>query len=94
MEENYTYPLDIDWSQTDMLKVMSMWDALEQAYEGSITTDVFLAAYNEFKTVIKSIGEERQLGREFEAVSGYSLYHGVKMAKELGTGKKLNLKKK
>ena len=38
--------------------------------------------YQAFKTVVKSIGEERRLGKDFELISGYSLYHTVKFAKE------------
>ena len=34
-----------------------------------------------FKTIVKSIGEEKRLGKEFESVSGYSLYRVVQMSK-------------
>lgn len=82
MEENYSYPLDIDWTPEEMVVVMDMWQAVEAAYEQGIMANAFLETHRRFKTVIKSIGEERQLGREFETVSGYSLYHAVQAAKK------------
>ncbi|MGX7328363.1 UPF0223 family protein [Enterococcus bulliens] len=85
--EEYQYPLDLEWTTAEMVKVVKMWEILEKSYEQNVTVEQFLAAYQEFKTVVRSIGEERKLGREFEAASGYSLYHAVKHAKALQTGK-------
>lgn len=82
MEDSYTYPLDIEWTQAEMLKVMEMWQAVEQYYEKGLVGEDFLQVHRDFKTVIKSIGEERRLGRDFEDVSGYSLYQCVKTAKD------------
>lgn len=82
MEENYSYPLDIDWKPEEMVVVMDMWQAVEAAYEQGIPASEFLETHRQFKKVIKSIGEERQLGREFEGVSGYSLYHALQDAKK------------
>lgn len=81
MQDNYNYPLDIEWTQPEMLVVMAMWQALEDTYEKGLPAAHFLTVYQEFKTVIKSIGEERKLGRDFEEVSGYSLYRAVQAAK-------------
>ena len=85
MKENYSYPLDIEWSQAEMICVMEMWQALENLYEKGMIGEVFLATYHRFKQVIKSVGEERKLGREFEEVSGYSLYRAVKQAQATPT---------
>lgn len=82
----YQYPLDLDWNTEEMVVVMKLWDKLEQAYEKGITAADFLTTYQAFKQVVPSIGEERRLGREFESLSGYSLYQTVKTAKET-TGK-------
>lgn len=91
MEESYSYPLDIEWSQSEMLKVMAMWQALEDVYENGLAVEVFSSVYKDFKSVIKSIGEERQLGHDFEAVSNYSLYQAVQESKKLTPGMKLKL---
>lgn len=81
MQDNYSYPLDIEWTQAEMLAVMAMWETLEDAYEQGVSGAQFLAVYQQFKAVVKSIGEERKLGRDFEEVSGYSLYRAVQAAK-------------
>jgi uncharacterized protein YktA (UPF0223 family) len=87
---DYQYPLDLDWSTDEMVVVMKMWERLEQAYEKGLPSSTFLEAYQAFKKVVPSIGEERRLGREFEELSGYSLYHTVQAAKK--TEGKLKMK--
>lgn len=75
-----------DWTTDELIKVMGVWQAVEQAYESKIDVDEFFDTYKEFKSVVKSIGEERQLGREFEEVSGYSLYRVVQLARKKQSG--------
>lgn len=84
---DYQYPLDLDWTTDEMVVVMKMWEVLEQAYEKGISVDDFLKAHANFKKVVPSIGEERRLGREFEKLSGYSLYRGLQAAKAQGRGR-------
>ncbi|BFQ95831.1 UPF0223 family protein [Enterococcus cecorum] len=79
--ENYQYPLDLNWSTEEMILVVNFWADLEKVYEQGMDRQAFLNSYQSFKSVVKSIGEERKLGREFEELSGYSLYHAVKQAK-------------
>lgn len=86
----YQYPLDLDWTTEEMVIVMNMWEALEKANEQGINNQEFLRTYQQFKTVIKSIGEEKRLGREFEKASGYSLYRTVQEAKK-NTNKMLKM---
>lgn len=79
--ENYSYPLDYSWTKEDMVTVIALWNAVEAAYESGITKEAFLSAYRNFKKVVPSIGEEKRLGKEFEAVSGFSLYRVVQASK-------------
>ncbi|MGM0124358.1 hypothetical protein IGI37_001735 [Enterococcus sp. AZ194] len=83
----YQYPLDLDWTTDEMVVVMNMWEELERANEQGIAVEKFLQTYGQFKEVVKSIGEEKRLGKEFEKVSGYSLYRTVQEAKQLKTGR-------
>ncbi|WP_429950950.1 hypothetical protein IGJ55_001412 [Enterococcus sp. AZ170] len=85
--KEYQYPLDLDWTTDEMVIVTDMWSAVEEAYESGIDTVRFLNTHKEFKTVVKSIGEEKRLGNEFEKASGYSLYRTVQQAKKQGSGK-------
>ena len=86
MAEDYNYPLNPEWKTEELVIVVNMWSKLEEAYEKKVKAEDFLDVYMQFKTVVKSIGEERQLGREFEEASGYSLYHVVKQARAQKTG--------
>lgn len=85
--KDYQYPLDLDWTTEEMVIVTNMWTAVEQANETGLPVDKFLTTYQQFKTVVKSIGEEKRLGREFENASGYSLYRTLHQAKKQGSGK-------
>lgn len=84
---DYQYPLDLDWSTDEMVVVMKMWEDLEKAYETGIKSSEFMATYQKFKSVVKSIGEERRLGKDFEKLSGYSLYQALQVAKKNPDGK-------
>lgn len=79
---NYQYPIELNWTHEDMHHVISLWNAVEAAYETGIKKDDFLKKYRAFKEVIPSKGEEKHYARLFEKESGYSLYQVVKMAKE------------
>ncbi|EGO6114634.1 UPF0223 family protein [Enterococcus faecalis] len=85
--KDYQYPLDLDWTTEEMVIVTNMWTAVEQANETGLPVDKFLTTYQQFKTVVKSIGEEKRLGRKFENASGYSLYRTLQQAKKQGSGK-------
>lgn len=81
MKENYTYPIDYDAPREEMLAIISMFQVVEEAYEQGVSVEKVLKTYDTFKYYVKSIGEEKRLGRDFEAVSGYSLYRVIKEAK-------------
>ncbi|MFA9413549.1 MULTISPECIES: UPF0223 family protein [unclassified Streptococcus] len=86
MTKQYTYPIDLSWSTDDMTAVLHFLTMVEDAYEDQIKVTDFLNSYAMFKTVVRSKSEEKRLGREFEQVSGYSIYRAVKVAQEKGTG--------
>lgn len=79
--QEYQYPLDLDWTTDEMVIVMKMWEDLERANEKGINNEAFLKTYQQFKTVVKSIGEEKRLDGNLKA-SGYSLYCTVQQAKK------------
>lgn len=82
---NYGYPIDEDWSHAEIVLVINFLNLVEEANEVGVETEAFLKGYKEFKTVVKSIGEEKRLGREFETVSSYSIYRTVQKAKSATT---------
>ena len=86
MKQNYSYPLDLTWSTEEIASVLSFLNAVEQAYESKVDAQVLLDRYKAFKTVVPGKAQEKQIGREFEASSGYSLYRAVQAAKQTEKG--------
>jgi len=83
---NYEYPLQADWSTTDIVAVTTLYQRVEDAYEVNqgVPADVLIAAYRDFQKVVPQKFEEKQLGRDFEKASGYSIYRSMKQAREQG----------
>lgn len=79
---NYGYPIDEDWSHEEITLVINFLNQVEAANESGVEAEDFLKSYQKFKTVVKSIGEEKRIGREFEEVSGYSIYRTLQQAKK------------
>lgn len=84
--KNYSYPIDLSWSTEELTTVLSFLNQVETAYESKVDAQKLLETYKAFKTVVRSKGQERQIDREFEAVSGYSTYQAVKAAKAAERG--------
>lgn len=78
----YNYPLDYQWSTEEIILVITLYNAVEQAYEEGIHRDEFMKAYQGFKTVVDSKSEEKQIDREFKNISGYSIYQVVTLIKD------------
>ena len=49
MNEEYSYPLDSDWTTEEILHVMSFYQAVEIGYEEGVLAGKFEEAYNDFK---------------------------------------------
>lgn len=81
MKENYSYPIDLTWSTAEMTVVLSFLNQVEKFYEAKIERADFLAHYTAFKEIVPSKMQEKQIGREFEQASGYSIYEAVKEVK-------------
>ena len=86
MQKNYSYPLNLSWSTEELASVLSFFNKVEEAYESKVGAKEYMDAYRAFKKVVPSIGEEKRLGREFEEVSGYSLYRATQTAKQKEEG--------
>ena len=60
MKANYHYPLDLDWTTAEKIKVTTFYALVEDAYEHGVDRDNLLAAYKGFKQVVPDKGTERQ----------------------------------
>ncbi|MBG9981000.1 UPF0223 family protein [Facklamia sp. DSM 111018] len=81
---NYTYPIDYEaWSTIEIAQVVDFFAAIETAYEQGISNATFKDKYRTFKGIVTSKSEEKQLDRDFMAISGYSIYRTVQKAQTL-----------
>lgn len=74
----YQYPIDLDWSNDEMMQVVSFFNAVESYYESSVEGEKLLDRYKQLKKIVPGKAEEKQIFKEFENSSGYSSYHAVK----------------
>lgn len=86
MTKNYSYPIDLSWSTEEMTSVLHFLTRVELAYESQVSVTELLDSYAGFKAVVRSKGEERQIDRAFEEVSGYSTYRAVQAARQQEKG--------
>lgn len=82
MNNEYSYPLDYDWSTEEILHVMSFYQAVEIGYEEGVLAGKFEEAYNDFKKIVPSKSEEKTLFKEYEKVSGKVPYLLIKQLKD------------
>lgn len=83
----YQYPIDYDWSTTEVIDVIHFYEAVERAYEKGVEREQMLLLYRRFKEIVPSKAEEKKLCGEFEKMSGYSPYKTMKRVKESESGK-------
>lgn len=79
---NYEYPLEPDWNQSEIVKVIEFYNNIELAYEKGVNRDVLLNSFNEFKKIVPMKMNQNNLGKIFEDESGYSIYKTMKLARK------------
>lgn len=80
---SYAYPLDSDWTKDEIIAVVELYAAVEQAYEQGIQVKQFKDKYAAFKRVASSISLEKTYDRAFEKLTHYSIYACRKKAQDL-----------
>ncbi|MGT2906275.1 UPF0223 family protein [Streptococcus dentiloxodontae] len=83
---NYSYPLNPTWNTEEITAVLHFLSQVEKAYESKVEHQEFLEAYKNFKNVVKSKAEEKQINRDFETASGYSAYRALKAVQAIDKG--------
>lgn len=80
---DYSYPIDISWSQEEMVYVVEFLNVVENAYENAVTASVVKEKYDLFKKVVAGKADENNLYKDFKKVSGYDGYLVVKQMKDM-----------
>ncbi|ABS22897.1 UPF0223 family protein [Bacillus cytotoxicus] len=78
----YQYPLDYDWSNEEMITVVKFYEAIERANEKGIVKEELMDLYRKFKQIVPSKAEEKKIDKEFQEVSGYSIYRTIQKGKD------------
>ena len=83
----YSYPIDLEWTNEEMMQVVAFFNAIEKYYESKVEGKVLLEAFNQFKKIVPGKAEEKQIFKEFEKQSGYNSYKVVKLVKDASNQK-------
>jgi uncharacterized protein YktA (UPF0223 family) len=80
----YSYPIDYtEFTQEEIIVIIEFFSLIEDANEGRPNVELLLKKYNEFRNILNSVAYEKTMDREFEKVSGYSIYKTMKKIKGL-----------
>ena len=75
----YTYPIDFElYTKEEAVILIEFLSLIEDANEGKVDKDKLIKKYKQFRSIINSVSTEKQLDREFEKLSGYSIYRTIK----------------
>ncbi len=75
----YSYPIDFDlYSAAEAVILVEFLALIEDANEGKVDPQLLIKKHKKFRKIINSISTEKQLDREFEKLSGYSIYKTLK----------------
>lgn len=77
----YQYPLDLDWSNEEMVDVIKFFNQIENYYEKSVKGTELMEQYKKFKQIVPGKAEEKQIFKEFEEKSGYNSYKVIQEIK-------------
>lgn len=78
----YSYPIDYEEFTTDeVLKLVEFLNLIEAANERKLIPDNLEKAYNTYRRILNSKSIEKQIDRDFEKMSGYSIYNTMKKIK-------------
>ena len=76
----YSYPIDYElFNQDEIVKLIEFFSMIEDVNESKkVDKDKVLKKYNEYRKIINSMSLEKQIDRDFQKVSGYSIYKTIK----------------
>ncbi|HHQ6501587.1 TPA: UPF0223 family protein [Staphylococcus aureus] len=89
----YEYPIDLDWSNEEMISVINFFNHVEKYYESGVTAGDFMDAYKRFKEIVPAKAEEKQIFNTFEKSSGYNSYKAVQGVKNYSEEQRVTAKK-
>lgn len=89
---SYSYPIDPEWTQEEIIDVVNFLALIEDAYESKVTTEDYAAVYKAFKRIAPMKSDENKIYKEFKEVSNYDGYVVTKRFKEAQTANEKTFK--
>ncbi|MBY8909577.1 UPF0223 family protein [Salinicoccus roseus] len=80
--EEYSYPIDVDWTTDEIIDVVAFFEAVEKAHDEGVTAAELDEKYRKFKSVVPGKAEEKTVFKEFKSNSGLESYAAVKLLKD------------
>ncbi|HIS28225.1 MAG TPA: UPF0223 family protein [Candidatus Avamphibacillus intestinigallinarum] len=77
----YHYPLEEEWTKSEIIDVVNFYNCIEKAYESRIKAEDVLLAYQRFKEIVPAKSVEKQHFQAFEKGSGYVPFQVIKRAR-------------
>ena len=78
----YSYPIDYDlYNPEEVIKLVEFYALVEDANEGKGNKEILIKKHNEFRKIVNSVSMEKQIDKEFEKLSGYSIYKTIQKFK-------------
>ncbi len=77
----YTYPIDYElFTSEEIAQIIEFLSLIEDANERKVKVDPFVLSkkHQKFQKMINSKSMEKKIDRDFEKVSGYSIYKTIK----------------
>ena len=75
----YTYPIDFElYTEREAVILVEFLALIEDANEGKVDKDKLVKMYKKYRNVVNSVSTEKQMARDFEKISGYSIYNTIK----------------
>lgn len=81
----YTYPIDYDlFTAEEVSVIIEFLSLIEDANERKVKVEpiVLSKKHQDFRRLVNSIAMEKKIDRDFEKVSGYSIYKTIKKFKD------------
>jgi uncharacterized protein YktA (UPF0223 family) len=90
MAEEYSYPIDVDWSTDEVIDVVKFYEAIETGYNEGIKKKTLEERYRNFKNVVPSKAEEKTMFKTFEKASGYAPFQLIKQLQNAKDDEKIH----
>lgn len=71
-----------DWTTDEIIAVSQFYTLVEQAYTTGVSAEKLLLGYATFQKIVGAKMYQKQLDKQFQKESGFSIYQAVKEARK------------